>query len=412
MAKPFSPAELEALRAEFPVLSQEVRGKPLVYLDNAATSQTPSEVITRLESFYESECSNIHRGVHFLSEQATIAYEAVREKVRAFMNAPHLEEVIFVRGTTEGINLVAQSWGRANLKSGDVVLISEMEHHSHIVPWQMVSATCGATVKSIPITDAGEIDREAYRSLLQAGGVKVVAINHVSNALGTINPVKEMVEEAHAVGAVVSVDGAQAIPHLKVDVQSLGCDFYAFSAHKLYGPTGIGVVWGKREHLESSPPYMGGGDMIKEVTIEATTYNDLPHKFEAGTPHIEGGLGLGAAIDWVNRIDIERIAAQEAVLLDAGTQMLQEVDGLRMIGTAADKAAVCSFVIDGVHPHDLGTLLDQSGVAIRTGHHCAQPVMKRFGVPATARASFAGYNSLEEIETFRVALEKALRLLR
>ena len=287
-----------------------------------------------------------------------------------------------------------------------------MEHHSHIVPWQMVAELRGAVVKPIPITERGEIDQEAYRALLSAGRVKVVAINHVSNALGTINPVKEMIAQAHEVGAVVSVDGAQAIPHLRVDVQDLDCDFYAFSAHKLYGPTGVGVLWGKRSHLNAAPPYMGGGDMIKEVTIERTTYNDLPHKFEAGTSNIEGGLGLGAAIDWMNRVGIERVAAQEAVLLKAATEMLESIEGLRMIGTAEHKAAVCSFVIEGVHPHDLGTLLDQSGVAIRTGHHCAQPVMKRFGIPATARASFAAYNTLEEVEDFGRAMHKALSLLR
>lgn len=412
MAEPFNADELKNLRAEFPTLAQEVRGKPLIYLDNAATSQTPRSVIDRLESFYERECANIHRGVHFLSEKATIAYEDVREKVKAFINAPHLEEVIFVRGTTEGINLVAHSWGREHLNAGDVVLISEMEHHSHIVPWQMVAEMRGAEVKAIPITDRGEIDQAAYRTLLAAGNVKVVAINHVSNALGTINPVKEMIAQAHDVGAVVSVDGAQAIPHLRVDVQDLDCDFYAFSAHKLYGPTGVGVLWGKRSHLNACPPYMGGGDMIKEVTIERTTYNDLPHKFEAGTPNIEGGLGLGAAIDWMNRVGVERVAAQEAILLKAATEVLESIDGLRMIGTAEHKAAVCSFVIEGVHPHDLGTLLDQSGVAIRTGHHCAQPVMKRFGIPATARASFAAYNTLDEVEEFGRAMNKALSLLR
>lgn len=412
MAEPFDKDELSRLRAEFPTLREEVRGKPLIYLDNAATSQTPRAVIDRLDSFYEKECANIHRGVHFLSEKATIAYEEVREKVRDFINAPNLEEIIFVRGTTEAINLVAHAWGRDNLGSGDTVLISEMEHHSHIVPWQMVAELRGATVKAIPITERGEIDQAAYQALLAAGGVKVVAINHVSNALGTINPVKEMIAQAHAVGAVVSVDGAQAIPHLRVDVQDLNCDFYAFSAHKLYGPTGVGVLWGKRSHLDSCPPYMGGGDMIKEVTIEKTTYNDLPHKFEAGTPNIEGGLGLGAAIDWMNRVGVDRIAAQEAVLLQAATELLEGIDGLRMIGTAQHKAAVCSFVIDGVHPHDLGTLLDQSGVAIRTGHHCAQPVMKRFGIPATARASFAAYNTLEEVEDFGRAMHKALGLLR
>ena len=412
MADPFAKDELERLRDEFPTLREEVRGKPLVYLDNAATSQTPREVIERLESFYERECANIHRGVHFLSERATIAYEEVREKVKALINAPHLEEVIFVRGTTEAINLVAHAWGGEHLKAGDVVLISEMEHHSHIVPWQMVAELRGAEVKAIPITDRGEIDLPAYHQLLRDGGVKVVAVNHVSNALGTINPVKEMIAAAHEVGAVVSLDGAQGIPHLRVDVQDLDCDFYAFSAHKLYGPTGVGVLWGKREHLNGCPPYMGGGDMIKEVTIERTTYNELPHKFEAGTPNIEGGLGLGAAIDWVNRIGIERIEAQEALLLEAATKMLESIDGLRMIGTAEHKAAVCSFVIEGVHPHDLGTLLDQSGVAIRTGHHCAQPVMKRFGVPATARASFAAYNTLDEVEDFGRAMHKALSLLR
>ena len=403
--------DIDKIRADFPILSRQVNGKPLVYLDSAASAQKPNQVIEALVSAYQDTYSNVHRGLHFLSEASTDAYEAVRGKVAGFIGAASGDEIVLTAGATMSLNLIAQSWAAPRLQAGDEILISIAEHHANIVPWQMVAEKTGAVVRAFPMEDDGSFRMGALTDMITAK-TRIIAIPHVSNVLGTVFPVADIAKHARSAGSLLVVDGCQGVVHMPVDVQALGADFYVFSGHKLYGPNGVGVLWGRGDILADMPPFLGGGDMIKEVTIEATTYNDLPHKFEAGTPHIEGGLGLGAAIDWVNRIDIERIAAQEAVLLDAGTQMLQEVDGLRMIGTAADKAAVCSFVIDGVHPHDLGTLLDQSGVAIRTGHHCAQPVMKRFGVPATARASFAGYNSLEEIEIFRVALEKALRLLR
>jgi len=392
-------------RHHFPLLRQRVNGKPLVYFDNAATSQKPQVVIDATIRYYEEENSNIHRGVHYLSERATQAYEAVRVKVQHLLNAAHQREIIFVRGTTEAINLVAHSYGRKAVGGGDEVLISAMEHHSNIVPWQILCQEQGASLRVIPIDDRGEIIQEEYERLLTPR-TKIVALAHVSNALGTINPVRAMVARAHERGIPVLVDGAQAVPHMKVDVRELGCDFYAFSSHKAFGPTGVGILYGVTRLLDAMPPYQSGGDMIKSVTFEKTTYNDLPHKFEAGTPNIGGGIAFGAAIDYINEIDLASVAEFERDLLEYATRGALEIPGLRIIGTARQKAAVLSFVIDGVHPHDIGTILDHEGIAIRTGHHCAQPVMQRFGVPATARASFAFYNTKEEIDVFLAALRR------
>jgi cysteine desulfurase/selenocysteine lyase len=389
--------DIEAIRRDFPILSQEVYGRPLVYLDNAATTQKPRAVIEAISDYYLSYNANIHRGVHLLSERATQAYEAVRGKVKRFVNAADEREIIFVRGATEGINLVAHSYGRQHVGRGDEVVISGMEHHSNIVPWQILCEEKGAVLRVAPINDAGELDLEAYNDLL-GPRTRLVAVAHVSNALGTINPVKQIVELAHRWEAAVLVDGAQAAPHMKVDVRELDCDFYVFSAHKMIGPTGIGVLYGKRRLLEEMPPYQSGGDMILSVTFEKTTYNSVPHKFEAGTPHIAGVIGMGAAIDYLNRIGMDAIHAHERDVLDYGTAALEEIRGLRLIGRAREKAAVLSFVMEGIHPHDVGTVLDREGIAVRTGHHCAQPVMERFGVPATTRASLAFYNSREDID--------------
>lgn len=390
-------------RHHFPVLRQWVNGKPLVYLDNAATSQKPQVVIDSMMRYYEEENSNIHRGVHTLSERATAAYEKVREAVGDFLHSASTREIIFVRGTTEAINLVAHSFSRRGILAGDEVLISAMEHHSNIVPWQMVCEEKGATLRVIPMDDRGELILEEYERML-SGKVKIVAITHVSNALGTINPVKEMIALAHERGIPVLVDGAQAVPHMAVDVQNLDADFYAFSAHKMFGPTGVGILYGKASYLEAMPPYQGGGDMIRSVTFERTTYANLPHKFEAGTPNIGGGIGLGAAIGYLKQIDLSAVEAYEQELLQYATEQVGAIPGLAIIGTARKKAAVLSFVMKGIHPHDIGTILDSEGIAIRTGHHCAQPVMARFGIPATARASFAFYNTKDEID----ALVKAL----
>ncbi|TXF12389.1 cysteine desulfurase [Pelomicrobium methylotrophicum] len=392
-------------REDFPVLKQQVYGKPLVYLDNAATSQKPAAVIETERRYYEEYNANVHRGVHALSQKATDAYEAAREKVARFLNARSAREIVFVRGCTEGVNLVAQSYGRAILKPGDEILITAMEHHSNIVPWQIVCRETGAVLKVAPINDAGELVFEAFEKLLSER-TKIVAAVHVSNALGTINPVERIVERAHAVGAKVLLDGAQAAPHVPVDVQALDCDFYAFSGHKLYGPTGIGVLYGKEALLEAMPPYQGGGDMIKVVTFEKTLYNDLPYKFEAGTPHIAGAVGLGAALDYVAGIGIETIAAHEHALLQYATEAVSGIKGLRLVGTARRKAGILSFVMEGVHPHDIGTILDHQGVAIRAGHHCAMPVMDRYRVPATARASFALYNTREDVDALVAGLRK------
>lgn len=399
----------EKIREDFPALQMKVHGKPLVYLDNAATTQKPRVVIETLTRYYTEENSNVHRGVHLLSQVATQAYESGRTRVRQFLNAAHDREIIFTRGTTEGINLVAQSYGRSRLRAGDEVIISAMEHHSNIVPWQMICDEKGAILRVIPMNDAGELLLEEYERLL-SGHTKLVAVAHVSNALGTVNPVRQIIEMAHRRGVPVLVDGAQAAPHMPVDVRALDCDFYAFSGHKLFGPTGIGVLYGKAELLESMPPYQGGGDMISAVSFEKTVYNTLPHKFEAGTPHIAGVVGLAAAIEYVERIGPRQIEAYEADLLAYGTELLSAVPGLRLIGTAKAKAGVLSFVLDGIHAHDVGTILDLEGVAVRAGHHCAMPVMKRFGLPATARASLAFYNTRADIDALVKAIHKAIEV--
>lgn len=397
--------DVYAVREDFPILKQLVHGKKLVYLDNAATTQKPRPVIDALACFYCADCSNIHRGVHALSERATHEYENAREIVRQFINAERLSEIIFVRGATEAINLVASSYGRKNFKEGDEIIISAMEHHSNIVPWQMVCEQTGAKLRVIPINDRGELIMEEFDKLL-GPKTKFVSVTHMSNALGTINPVREIIKKAHAWNAPVLVDGAQAISHLDVDVRELDADFYVFSGHKLYGPTGVGVLYGKEHLLDAMPPYQGGGDMIRSVTFEKTLYAKLPAKFEAGTPNISGGIGLGAAIKYVSQLGLNTIAAHETALLDRATEALQQIPGVKLIGTAANKASVLSFVMEEAHPHDIGTILDQEGVAIRTGHHCAQPVMQRFGVPATARASFALYNTFEEVDALVSALKK------
>jgi cysteine desulfurase/selenocysteine lyase len=397
--------DVEKVRAEFPVLKQKVHGRPLIYLDSAATAQKPLAVIDAIRKFYEVDCANIHRGVHELSQRSTAAYEQTRLKTKQFLNARSKTELIFVRGATEGINLVAQSWGRKCVKAGDEIVVSAMEHHSNIVPWQILCEETGATLRVIPMNDCGELILEEYAKLLSSR-TRMVAVSHVSNALGTINPIGEMIAMAHKAGALALIDGAQAAPHLKVDVQALDADFYAFSGHKVFGPTGIGMLYGKAKLLNAMPPYQGGGDMIRTVTFEKTTYNDLPYKFEAGTPNISGGIGLGAALEYVNRIGLDNIAAYEHDLLLYGTQALSRIPGLRIIGTAREKAAVLSFVMEGVHPHDIGTVLDRMGIAVRTGHHCAQPVMDRFGVPATTRASLAFYNTTAEIDALAAGLLK------
>jgi cysteine desulfurase / selenocysteine lyase len=401
--------DVEKVRDDFPILREQVHGKPLVYLDNGATSQKPQSVIDALQHYYRCENSNIHRGVHFLSERATASYENGREKVRQFLNAKTQQEIVFVRGTTEAINLVAQSYGRSFLKEGDEIIVSAMEHHSNIVPWQILCGQIGTRLRVIPINHAGEFVLDEYRRLLNEK-TKLVALTHVSNALGTVVPVQEVVRLAHERGVPVLLDGAQAVPHMKVDVQDIGCDFYAFSGHKLFGPTGVGVLYGKAELLDAMPPYQGGGDMISLVTFEKTHYNVLPYKFEAGTPNIAGGIGLGAAIDYLNRLDWNQLVAHEQDLLNYATAALMEIDRLRIVGTARDKAGVLSFVFDHIHAHDVGTILDQEGVAIRAGHHCAMPVMQRFGVPATARASFAFYNTRAEIDTLVRGINRALKV--
>jgi cysteine desulfurase/selenocysteine lyase len=397
--------DVEKVRADFPILRSKVHGHPLVYLDNAATSQKPQAVIDAIVRYYEGENANIHRGVHYLSQIATEEFEKGRKTVQAFVNAADASEIIFTRGTTEAINLVAQTYGRVHVGAGDEVLITAMEHHSNIVPWQMLCEEKGAKLRVAPINDEGELLLEEFEKLL-GPRTKIVAVGHVSNALGTINPLKQMVALAHAKGIPVVVDGAQAVPHLAVDVQELDCDFYTFSGHKMYGPTGIGVLYGKHALLEAMPPYQGGGDMISSVTFEKTTYNKLPHKFEAGTPDMAGVAGLKAAIEYMNRIGIEKIAAHEHDLLVYATEVVGALPGVRLIGTAREKASVLSFVLDEVHPHDIGTILDQQGIAVRTGHHCAQPVMDRFGIPATVRASFAMYNTKGEVDALALGIRK------
>jgi cysteine desulfurase/selenocysteine lyase len=405
LAQTVSALDVERIREDFPILKRKVHGKPLVYLDNAASSQKPRQVIEAIQNLYSFDYSNIHRGVHELSQISTNAYESSREKVRQFINAGEQCEVIFVRGTTEGINLVAQTYGRQQVQAGDEILITAMEHHSNIVPWQLLCEEREARLCVAPINDRGELWLDEFEKLLSPR-TKLVAVTHVSNALGTINPVHEMIAMAHRQGAPVLVDGAQAAPHLKIDVRELDCDFYCFSGHKLFGPTGIGVLYGKAELLEKMPPYQGGGDMIRSVTFEKTTYNDLPYKFEAGTPNIEATIALGVAIDYLNGVGMESIAAYEHELLVYGTSLLSGIAGVRLIGMAREKAAVLSFVLDGVHPHDVGTILDRQGIAVRTGHHCAQPVMERFGVPATTRASLAFYNTREELDALAAGIEK------
>jgi len=389
--------DVARVRADFPLLGRLIKGKPLVYLDNAATSQKPKIVLDRMREYYETLNANVHRGVHTLSQEATDAYEGARELVRGFIGAGETKEIIFVRGTTEAINLVAQTYGRSRLQKGDEIIVSGIEHHSNIVPWQIACEYSGAVLKVIPVNEKGELIVEEYRRLFSPR-TRLVAVGHVSNALGTVNPVEEIIRIAHEHGVHVLVDGAQAVPHQVVDVQALDADFYAFSGHKMFGPTGIGVLYGKAGLLESLPPYQGGGEMIRSVTFEKTTYNDLPHKYEAGTPNIAGAIGLGAAITYLNATDREALARYEDDLLRVATEEIQKIDGVRIVGTAARKSGVLSFVMEHVHPHDIGTVLDDEGIAIRTGHHCAQPVMERFRIPATARASFAFYNTMEEIE--------------
>jgi len=397
--------DVERIREDFPVLKQTIHDMPLVYLDSAATAQKPYAVIEAIRRFHEVDCANIHRGVHELSQRSTAAYEEARGKARRFINAKYRNEMVFVRGTTEAVNLVSSSWGRKNVKEGDEIVISALEHHSNIVPWQMLCEEKDAKLRVIPMNDRGELLMEEYEKLLTPR-TRMVAFAHVSNALGTINPVKQMIEMAHAAGALTLIDGAQAAPHMKVDVQALDADFYAFSGHKMCGPTGIGFLYGKAKLLDAMPPYQGGGDMIRTVTFEKTTYNELPYKFEAGTPNIAGGIGMGAAFDYINNIGLDKIAAYEHELLEYGTEALSRIPGLRLIGTAREKAAVLSFVIEGIHPHDIGTVLDRQGIAVRTGHHCAQPVMDRFKVPATTRASLAFYNTAREIDALAAGLEK------
>jgi len=401
--------DVKIIREEFPALKLNVHDKPLVYLDNAATTQKPLSVIETITNYYNFQNSNIHRGVHYLSQLATNEYELARTKIKKFINAASEKEIIFVRGATEAVNLVAATYGRKNIRENDEIIISAMEHHSNIVPWQILCEEKHAKLKVIPMNDNGELIIEDFEKLITEK-TKFISVVHISNSLGTVNPVKEIIATAHKYNIPVLIDGAQAIHHTEVDVKDLDCDFYAFSGHKIYGPTGTGVLYGKEKFLEEMPPYMGGGDMIASVTFEKTTYNELPHKFEAGTPHVAGGIGLGAAIDFVNRIGVSNIARHEKILMNYITQKLSEFKELHVIGTAANKSGVYSFTLDGIHPHDIGTILDSEGIAIRTGHHCTQPVMKRFGIPATARVSFAVYNTTEEIDILAEGIKKAIEV--
>ncbi len=403
--------DVQAIRARFPILHQEVNGKPLIYLDNAATSQKPDMVLDALNQYYQKDNSNIHRGIHTLAERATAAFEETRKLAANYINAREAEEVIFTRGTTESINLVASSWGRKFLQPGDEVIISAMEHHSNIVPWQLICQEKGATLKVIPVNDKGELRLDEFKALLSEK-TKIVAVVHASNTLGTINPIKQIIDKAHKVGAKILIDGAQASPHLEIDVQQLNCDFYALSAHKMYGPTGTGILYGKRQVLESMPPYMGGGEMIKDVSFSGTTYNDIPYKFEAGTPNIGDVIAFGKAIEFVCGLGKSSIAAHENELLDYGSQKLQEVDGFIPVGTAENKVSVISFMIDGVHHFDLGMMLDAKGIAVRTGHHCTQPLMDFYQIDGTARASFAVYNTKEEIDTLTEGLKSIVAKMR
>jgi len=409
-AVPAAGFDVEAIRAQFPALQQTVHGKPLVYLDNAATSQKPQCVIDAVRHYYEADNSNVHRGVHALSERATQGYEGARKITAQFLNASSANEIVFVRGTTEAINLIAQGYGRPRLQPGDEIIIGHIEHHSNIVPWQMLCDQTGATLKVIPVNDDAELQLDAYQALLSEK-TKIVSVGHVSNALGTINPIKQIAELAHQVGAIMIADGAQATPHVAVDVQDLGVDFYAFSGHKVYGPTGIGALWGKAELLDAMSPYQGGGEMIKVVSLEGSTFNSVPHKFEAGTPNIAGAVGLGVALEWLQAVGLDNAAAWENELLAYGTAKLQAFDGLRIIGTAANKASILSFIFNDAQAADIGSLVDRFGVAIRAGHHCAMPAMERFGVGATARASLAVYNTKQDIDVFVDALEKTRNML-
>ncbi|PKK37898.1 cysteine desulfurase [Siphonobacter sp. SORGH_AS_0500] len=402
--------DIERIRADFPILDQEVNGRKLVYFDNAATTQKPVAVIEALMNYYRGYNANIHRGIHTLAEKATADFEASRRAVRDFLNAPSAEEIIFTSGTTMGINLVAQTYGRHFLKAGDEIIISGLEHHSNIVPWQMLAGEKGLTVRAIPVLENGELDMETFDTML-SDRTKIVAVNHASNSLGTVNPVKEIIAKAHAVGAVVLVDGAQASSHLEIDVQDLDVDFYAFSAHKLYGPTGIGALYGKRALLEAMPPYMGGGEMIKEVTFEKTTFNDLPYKFEAGTPNIADVVALKTALEYINSIGKSTISAYENHLLTYATEQVSQIEGVRIIGQAKEKISVLSFVLEGIHHQDIGIILDQQGIAVRTGHHCTQPVMDRFCILGTTRASFAFYNTIEEIDKLVAGLHRVKKLM-
>jgi cysteine desulfurase / selenocysteine lyase len=404
-----SPFDVERVRRDFPILHQEINGKPLVYLDNAATSQKPRSVIDAIAHYYQADNANVHRGVHTLSVRATDAYESARLKAQRFINAARKEEIVFVRSATEGINLIAQTYGRTNVIKGDEIIITALEHHSNIVPWQILCEQTGARLRVIPINDAGELLLDEYQTMLNHR-TRIVSLTHVSNALGTINPLREMIDLAHQAGAVTIIDGAQAAPHLAIDVRALNCDFYTLSSHKMFGPTGVGIVYGKFDLLDQLPPYQGGGEMIKSVTFEKTTYNDLPARFEAGTPNIAGAIGLGAAIDYIDLIGLANIAAYEHELLTYATEAISALPQVRLIGTARDKAAVLSFVIDGVHAHDAGTILDQEGIAVRTGHHCAQPIMDRFGVPATIRASLAFYNTREEVDRLVTGVKRVIEV--
>ena len=402
--------DIEQIRADFPILHQEVNGKPLVYLDNGATTQKPQVVIDAIANYYRTTNSNVHRGAHTLSDQATQMFEDARSTMQKFLNAAKSEEIIWTRGTTESINLVAQTWVRSNVKAGDEIIISGMEHHSNIVPWQMVCEQTGALLKVIPVLDDGSLDYDAYLKLL-SDKTKFVAVVHVSNALGTLNPVEDIIREAHKVGAKTLIDGAQAVAHWDIDVQALDCDFYAFSGHKLFGPTGLGVLYGKEDLLNAMPPYQGGGEMILHVSFEKTTYNVLPYKFEAGTPNIAGAIAMAAAIDYLNSLDRVALAKHEDALLARANELAAQTDGIRLVGTSKNKASVFSFLIEGTHPHDVGTLLDQQGIAVRTGHHCAMPVMEQFKIPGTIRASFTFYNTLDEVDALFKAIEKVKMFL-
>ncbi len=403
--------DLTAIREEFPVLDQQINGKPLVYFDNAATTQKPKAVIDSLVSYYSSYNANIHRGIHTLAEKATAAFESTREAIRAFINASSTEEIIFTKGTTESINLVAATWGKQNIHKGDEIIVSGLEHHSNMVPWQILAIEKGATVKIIPVNEKGELILNELENLITAK-TKIIALNHVSNALGTINPIAEVIKIAHSKDIKVLIDGAQAVSHLDIDVQKLDADFYAFSGHKMYGPTGIGILYGKKALLEEMPPYQGGGEMIKEVTYDSCSFNELPYKFEAGTPNIADAIALKASVDFINRFGKPAIREVENQLLEYATQKLSAIPGLKIKGTAKEKVSVISFVIDGIHHQDLGILLDQEGIAIRTGHHCTQPLMGHFGIPGTARASFAVYNTFEEIDRLEAGIKKAIKMLK